>query len=607
MPFPIETRKEVWLALRADGALGSGSAQDPYDSSSPGLFDDRMNSFQANTTIHLGPGVFQTRGSTVWNPKSGWRFIGAGIDATIIKLALKPDAAVHSTDWALDTGNHLDGFEAPDFIVDCNLDGQVINGYITFPPVTCGAISLTGRNTRLRRIRFINFGTLDKTYESFPIIPNFAFPNLPEAVNGVIEGCIIEKPSVNNAGTISCINNGSTEDQPTGAKAYHRSCVIRNCVLDCEYADNPVAVSGISVSGTTATVTTELPHHRTPGQWVVITGALVDGSPANDYNGSYQITAVSPDPRVFTYTLVDYTGAGLPTVSPTGDMYVGKFPSHIIPIQNISLDPVTLIATLTTAGPHNRVMRNTVNVFNVSLPIVGVHNAFNDSFQILAILSPTQLTYPMTSNPGSPNIGSAFIGSVFQPLSADGGTGTIVEGNRVYNARVGGPYHDTFSTKDIVIRNNHYYSVVAGPYQNMGSVSINFNTGQLRFSITAMTRGGPDNQTATFTTPLPHGFVGGEPVQIKGANEAQYNGTFAIAVVLSPTQFTYRMDSPPPHDATGVSFTYGVCWQTGRWIVEDNIIELVISNSGYGSPIAIDVYDGQNSGPHGSQYQIGRA
>jgi hypothetical protein len=280
-------------------------------------------------------------------------------------------------------------------------------------------------------------------------------------------------------------------------------------------------------------------------------------------------------------------------------MYVGRFPSHIIPIQNISLDPVTLIATLTTASPHNRIMRNTVNVFNV---VIGgsTQNEYNNSYEILSILSPTQLTYRMTSNPGSPDFGSAFVGAVFQALSADGGTGTIVEGNRVYNARVGGPYHDTFSTKDIVIRNNHYYSVVAGPYQNMGSVSINFNTGQLRFSITAMTRGGPDNQTATFTTPLPHGFVGGEPVQIKGANEAQYNGTFAVATVLSPTQFTYRMDSAPATDATGTSFTYGALWQTGRWIVAGNIIDLVLSNSTYGSPIAIAVFDGL--GDHGAQF-----
>ena len=41
-------------------------------------------------------------------------------------------------------------------------------------------------------------------------------------------------------------------------------------------------------------------------------------------------------------------------------------------------------------------------------------------------------------------------------------------------------------------------------------------------------------------------------------------------------------------------------WQVGRTVVEDNIIELVLTPTAYGAPLAIDIYDSL-SGLHGSQ------
>ena len=87
----MSTPAEVWLALRQDGAVGDGSAANPFDASSPTLFDTLMRSFQTSTrVIHLGPGIFQTRGYNEWYPSSplGWsalisqRIIGAGMFQT---------------------------------------------------------------------------------------------------------------------------------------------------------------------------------------------------------------------------------------------------------------------------------------------------------------------------------------------------------------------------------------------------------------------------------------------------------------------------------------------------------------------------------------------
>lgn len=83
---------EYWVALRADGERGTGKIDDPFDASSPALFSSVMENFGTRTTIHLGPGIFQTFGynflyaSDGWQVKSGQRIIGAGMNATTLKV-----------------------------------------------------------------------------------------------------------------------------------------------------------------------------------------------------------------------------------------------------------------------------------------------------------------------------------------------------------------------------------------------------------------------------------------------------------------------------------------------------------------------------------------
>ena len=216
MAFPPESKKEVWLALRADGALGSGSATDPYDASSPTLFDDRMDSFQTFTTIHLGPGIFQTRGYngfTGWQAKSGQRITGAGMNVTTLKVVEASLANILTVAIGVHANNFLSGFEVSDITVDCNLSSQPIAS------VACGAISLTGTRIRIRRIRAIHFGTqvfpqpgVGPYAEGFVIGVGGSYPFLPEVADCLVEDCIIEKPSPNNAWVSTCINLGAGED-----------------------------------------------------------------------------------------------------------------------------------------------------------------------------------------------------------------------------------------------------------------------------------------------------------------------------------------------------------------------------------------------------------
>ena len=70
------------------------------------------------------------------------------------------------------------------------------------------------------------------------------------------------------------------------------------------------AVSSITRSGTTATVTTATAHGFTTGQKVVISGAT-----QADYNGAFTVTVTSS--TVFTYTV-----ANSPTTPATGTILV---------------------------------------------------------------------------------------------------------------------------------------------------------------------------------------------------------------------------------------------------------------------------------------------
>lgn len=66
-------------------------------------------------------------------------------------------------------------------------------------------------------------------------------------------------------------------------------------------------------------------------------------------------------------------------------------------------------------------------------------------------------------------------------------------------------------------------------------------------SVTSITRSGG---TATVTTPTPHNFITGQNVTISGANETDYNGTFAVTVTSGVT-FTYTVPGSPATPATG--------------------------------------------------------
>lgn len=541
---------------------------EPKSGSAPGtvtcvreceLFDTVMRDVSANSIIHIGAGVFETKGMTAsipsWEPKSGQKIIGAGRANTFLKLV---NAAWPELDYMVIAPRFyaafLEDVEVSDMTLDCNIAGQP--GQL----VCCGAILIKGRHLRFRRLRAINFSTQTTAYvENFVISIGAAHPESgKEGVNCVIEDCIAEAPGLNAAHNSSVFTTLTGETPKDGLMGWHRAYSIRHCWYDGTLVDRPVPISSITISGGVATVTTRVPHHRSNGDQVVIAGAMENGSTRSAYNGTYPISGVSPSqPLQFTYNPVGYDGLSVPTTNPTGEMWVDRSSSHPIPIQSLIKDPGdSTAAILTTHGPHNRKSGQHVRVIARISPLAG-GGAFYGWFPIIEISSPQVLKYRMAAAPTALSV-QAVLGVLNLGFAVDSGSEAVAEGNRTFNSGVAGPYHDTWGTKDFVARNNYFSDCFRGPYQNL-SLTSELKVGS---SITYQNISG--QWVATFTTHLPHGLQINDTVKIRGAvtfvtsvgytYTNPYNGD-SFQVLSSPaptaTSFSYLLASDPGMNAAG--------------------------------------------------------
>ena len=220
----------AWISLRTDGIKGCGTAPtDPYDGSTQAKFDGVMNLFASlsNVTIHIGPGVFETRGysdlfyvdfgtdNTLFfvgfQVKTRQKIRGSGMGLTTLKLVHALDPFAQTQVLGNDGANAVRYFEASDFTIDCNLPGQPVPAEAGFAGVTCGAVVVSGAYNRLHRLRAIRFGT-QAPPECFVLFLTTAyFDQTGEGtvpVHNIIENCVVEQPSENNTHETSLLGSG---------------------------------------------------------------------------------------------------------------------------------------------------------------------------------------------------------------------------------------------------------------------------------------------------------------------------------------------------------------------------------------------------------------
>jgi hypothetical protein len=202
----------VYIAIRTDGLPGLGTQSDPFDGSTKTKFDTLMQSFPANTQIHIGPGTFMTDGGDGFNLKAGQIVQGAGMGVTILKLAGHGSNGYYKH-------YHLAGYCSGVQISNLTCDGNY-QGYAWPAHDAVGGVTPFGSNTVVDSVEMINcYGDSTNGLEEFSILLGGPTPQSIQT-NCVIKNCLTHHyaPGAN-------YTNGPMISYCTGAK-------IINCTDD---------------------------------------------------------------------------------------------------------------------------------------------------------------------------------------------------------------------------------------------------------------------------------------------------------------------------------------------------------------------------------------
>ena len=613
------TSFRYWLASKPTGSVSNPVA---INCAKVVLgFDEAMRNLPEDAVIHLGAGVFETKGysqngDSAWQPKAGQKILGSGMAATTLQLV---HARVPGDEKSRGTGKpthaigsdyypFIDHLEVRDLTMDCNVFGQAVPAGREFAEVSCGAIAVGGSFQRIQRVRVINFGTQTRDIECFLIGVAGPHPSLTQPVNSVIEDCIVEQPSPNNVRESSALATWGT------SPAQHRGCVIRNNWINFEYAGKVSShyvmlhtITMVRGENNAPTRVYELttrdgaPHHRIAANNVKVNGVMVAfwnrtlTTPALDWrasaalNGSFKVLETTGSDKL-QFELRQNPDFGFKLTQATLAKIINGNPTTAIALESITsldTDPTPLRYRIKTAGgvPHGWSTGNPTALRLSGVEIARLYQSngqtvfgftasevFNKDWaaNLVTVFSDTELDvtidsvpvseYIMSAPDGYFHLSAATIGVNFQGMGANGGTGGVAEGNRIWGGHVA-HYHDTGTLKDVTVRENLFYDVIAGGYWYMGSLDLKDGGGYLTHqgNLAIFERRHP-----TVDTAIPHGFSPGDIVfisraQVGSTPEDQYpskfyNGYFEIESVLeepsgNPVKLTYRMDGDPGADA----------------------------------------------------------
>ena len=416
------------------------------------------------------------------------------------------------------------------------------------------------------------------------------------------------------------------------------SDMIRDQIKVLIDPEDPRYLTGLSRTSTVASATL-VEHGFYTGQIVNIVGCLPSG-----YNGQYSITVV--DYQTFTFSVSGSPGVvtALPTVqsytSPclvhTGgkvDVYLGDSVSSTIvqlttdvsgraqitgPVYALSRSSVTggvsddtipYVAAVAISGSVLDVAGSAIHITTT-----GSHGLINGSLvsvsgiiqtKVITTLNCVNLVVTAVSAGHGLSTGAIITVSGVTPITYNGTfTITVIDANTfVYvlssnvlvagsgtmlmtNTSVNGSFAITYTgtnTFDVILP-----TVWPGATNTITALAI---TTHVTYTVT-----NPYLQTKTLTslsgtgttvtaTLNNHGYAANRYVTISGATPSYYNGTFKIASVLGPTQFTFNIGSTILASATGtITCKSTIPWQDYGF--SDSQLLYIDFGSGYGSSTA---------------------
>jgi hypothetical protein len=270
---------------------------------------------------------------------------------------------------------------------------------------------------------------------------------------------------------------------------------------------------------------------------------------------------------------------------------------------SFTFDIVGTAATATVSVPGNSLTVNytSVNAANLSTVTVNAGGSGYNVGDIVGIGTGGLLKIQAVSTGGTvTQVGIYAVGSGFSASATNVATittnGTSISSSVLYPRSWGSAVHRPFDggvqfTAGLPYHGNQVIRQTRRYFRYQSGKGIQFNTGSnfcAPFQVESLTASGT---TVTVTTKYPHNLGVGAVIKVAGADQTDYNGTFAVIGIdaTNPdTKFTYTaLQAPSASPATGGYSTPGLTGAYGLNIT-------VQPYQWYGSSVRTGMFDSQN-------------
>lgn len=305
-----------------------------------------------------------------------------------------------------------------------------------------------------------------------------------------------------------------------------------------QFTGGTSAISSITNSGTTVTVTTTHPHGLHIGNQVILRNFVAT---TNAPNGTWVVTSVT-SPTVFSFQVIS---------APTGTVAASR--------------NLTTVAITGTAGEFS--CDATTLWVGMRITISGT---LGGTGSITGYSNPT--TYRISATNGSTTFtlqtlgGAAIVttagtptGLTYATSGADGIAGNLsprAEGVFYHRAFDGGVQYNSssvFHGLSTFRQTRRYFRYQSGKGIQF-STNVIFRPG---FNVDAITAVGT---TVTVQTKIPHNLSVGVSITVSGCTPAAFNGTFTITSIIDFNRFTYTAGSAPGTLTAGIPYVVVNSW-----------------------------------------------
>ena len=287
-----------------------------------------------------------------------------------------------------------------------------------------------------------------------------------------------------------------------------------------------------------------------------------DGTYIVDSNNNPSLTNITGTANTFTYTGRYYYSANNQSSNSSILNYgvTSTYTANIFSQANIGLSSITQTgnyAIVTTNTSHGLVPGNEFAISGLTGTL-----APNGSFQVAQVIS--QNTFAFWANYA--NTGSPYI---YNNTNFNPETKQIYGTAQLYARPLGFAVHRSFDggvrfSTNSGSHNSQYVRQTRRYFRYQSGKGIQMSTGTIlkpQFNLESITANGT---TINVTTKDPHNIFATMFINVSGANETPYNGTFPVTNVLSPYTFQYTANSVPLNPvASGITYASAQSWYGG--------------------------------------------